>query len=449
MQKKFIYILLLVMLVGHSCQKSLDQQAQAGLDGKTAYTTKAGIEAGLLGVYDGLQQNGYFSLNYLLFPELYADNLVWTGTFPTWAQVYNKTILPDNTDIALIWNAIYSTINRANNVIDAAPRIDDASFQKERTIAECKVIRAMCYFDLIRMFGGSPEGYNKQGGLGVPLRLAATQTPADAKAIARATEAEVYTQILKDLDEAIAGLPDRISVGRVNKYVAIALKSRLQLYRGQWADAELLATAVITSPNNYSLVSGALYGSIYTEKNNSGESLWELQYIATDANTLAFYYYPSPSGRNEVSSSLSLRDAFEDGDWRKNVNFSSSPADKQLKYSKVNPGTDNVMIFRLAELYLTRAEARAMQNNLDAAREDLNVIRVRAGLQVSKVSDQSALLSAIKKERRLELAHEGQRFFDLRRYNETGITQTFRNLFPLPQSEITNSGNLVIQNPQY
>lgn len=436
------------LLLSTSCKKTLDQQPQSSLDATTAYTTKKGIEAGLIGVYDGMQQTGYMTLNYLIFADLYADNLTWTGTFTTWSQVYNKTILADNGDIATIWNAIYSTINRANGIIAAAPAITDASFLKDRTIGECEMIRATAYFDLIRMYGGSPTGYNQTGGLGVPLRLTPSLTPAQASAVARSSEADVYTQILKDLDDAIAKLPTVVATGRVNKYVATAMEARVQLYRQQWAEAEALATTIISS-NAYTLIPGASYGTIYTGKNTS-ESLWELQYNATDANNLAFYYYPTTlGGRNEVSSSTNLRDAFETGDLRKNVNYSTTPAAKQLKYSQVNPGVDNVMMMRLAEVYLTRAESRAMQNNFVGALTDLNVIRVRAGLTASVAATQADLLTAIRKERRLELAHEGNRFFDLRRYNTTGFTQTFRNLFPIPQAEIINSSGLVTQNPGY
>jgi hypothetical protein len=452
MKKKLLYIILPAMLSVTACKKTLDQEPQFALDASTGYTTKQGIQAGLLGVYDGFQQTGYMTLNYLIFPDLYADNLTWTGTFTTWSQVANKTILPDNTDINTIWNALNSTVNRANAIIQAAPAITDASFLKDQTIAECETLRAVALFDLIRMFGGSPTGYNKTGGLGVPMRLTPTLTPADASGLARSSEADVYTQILKDLDDAIAKLPAKVTTadkGRVNKYVATAMKARVQLYREAWTDAEALATAVITSPNNYTLIAGASYGTIYTGK-NSEESLWELQYNATDANNISFYYYPSTlGGRNEVSSSIALRDAFETGDLRKTVNFSTSPASKQLKYTQVNPGVDNVMMMRLAEVYLTRAEARAVQSNFTGALADLNVIRLRAGLAASVAATQADLLTAIRKERRLELAHEGQRFFDLRRYDQTGITQTFRNLFPLPQTEITNSAGLVTQNPGY
>lgn len=449
--KKLLYIILPAVLIGTSCKKTLDQQPQASLDATTAYTTRQGVEAGLSGAYDGLQQTGYMTLNYLVFPELYADNLTWTGTFPTWSQVFNKTILPDNTDITSIWNHINGTINRANNIIAAAPAITDPAFLKDRAIGECLTLRALGYFDLIRMYGGSPTGYNQAGGLGVPLRLEPTITTAQANArVARSSEAEVYTQILKDLDEAIAKLPTTNGVGRINRNVAIALKSRVQLYRQQWAEAESLATSIITSTApTYSLVAGASYGTIYTAKNSS-ESIWELQYVETDPNNLAFYYYPTTSGgRNEISSSTNLRDAYTAGDLRRNVNYSTAPAAKQLKYSRVNPGVDNVPMIRLAEMYLTRAESRAMLNNLPGALADLNVIRLRAGLTASVAATQDALLTAIRLERRLELAHEGHRFFDLRRYNQTGNTQTFRNLFPIPQSEILNSAGTVTQNPGY
>lgn len=450
MKKKFIYTsFLLALLLVSACKKTLDQQPQTSLDATTGYTTRQGVEAGIIGTYDGLQQTGYMSLNFLIFPDMYADNVQWTGTFPTWSQVFNKTILPDNVDIATIWNAIYNTVNRANNIIAAAPNITDPAFSKDRAIGECETIRALAYFDLIRMFGGSPTGYNQSGGLGVPLRLSPTLTPADATPQARATEADVYTQILKDLDDAIAKLPNLVGTGRVNKYVATAIKARVQLYRQQWADAEALSTTVINSPNGYTLVAGSSYGNIYTLKNSS-EALWELQYIATDANNIAFYYYPSTlGGRNEVSSTTSLRDAFEANDVRKPINYTISPAAKELKYSQVNPGIDDVMMFRLAEAYLIRAEARAQQGNLVNALSDLNVIRVRAGLTSSTAATQSDILTAIYKERRLELAHEGQRFFDLRRYNQTGIAQTFRNLFPIPQAEVLNSNGVVTQNPGY
>ncbi|MDB5139346.1 MAG: SusD family protein [Mucilaginibacter sp.] len=451
MKKIFIYILLLAVTSISACKKALDQQPQASLDATTAYTTKQGVEAGIVGAYDGLQGTGYYSLNFLLFSEMYADNIQEVGTFPTFAQVFNKTISADNVDIATMWNAIYVVINRANNILASAPSIADPSFAKDRAIGECETLRAMAYFDLLRMFGGGPNGFNQSGGLGVPLRIKPTLVAADAYNVPRATEAAVFTQILADLTDAIAKLPTTsVSGGRVNKYVATALLARVQLYRAQYTDAEAQASAVINS-GAYALVPGASYGSNFSPTSSSSEIIWQIPYSSTDANNIAFYYFPTTKGgRNEVSSTASLLAAIEPGDIRQPFDYSTNPNAKQGKYVNVSPGIDPVNLFRLAEMYLIRAEARAMENtpaSLIGALADLNVIRTRAGLLPSAAATQADLMTAIIKEDRIEFAHEAHRFFDLRRVNQTGIAQSARNLFPIPQSEILNSGGVVTQNP--
>jgi len=450
MKKKFLYIILPAVLSFTACDKALQQSPQASLDATTAFTTKQGVEAGTVGAYDALQGTGYYSLNFLLFSEMYADNIQEVGTFPTFAEVYNKTISADNVDIATMWNAIYVAINRANNVIASVPNVTDPSVAKDRITGECETIRALAYFDLLRMWGGNPNGYNLPGGVGVPLRINPTLTVAQGYNVPRATEAAVWAQIVADLNDAIIKLPTTaVSVGRVNKYVATALLARAKLYMGLYAEAEALATTVITT-GPYTLVSGANYGTQYTAKNSS-ESIWEIQYNSTDVNNIGFYYYPvANGGRNEVSATSSLRDAHEVGDVRKNINYSVTPAAKTLKYVTTTVGTDNVIIIRLAEMYLIRAEARAQQNtptSLVGALSDLNVIRARAGITPSTAVIQSDLMTAILKEDRLEFAHEAHRFFDLRRVNQTGLVQTARNFFPIPRSEILNSQGVVVQQP--
>ncbi|MDB5010546.1 MAG: SusD family protein [Mucilaginibacter sp.] len=451
MKKKFIYILLPAVISFAACKKPLDQQPQASLDATIAFTTKQGVEAGIIGAYDGFQGTGYYNLNFLLFSEMYADNIQEVGTFPSFAQVYNKSITADNTDIALMWNAMYVPINRANNILASAPAITDPSFAKDRAIGECETIRAMAYFDLLRTFGGGPTGFNQSGGLGVPLRVTPTLTASNGYNVPRATEAAVLTQILADLTDAIAKLPVKsVGPGRVNKYIATALLARVQLYRAQYTEAEAQATTVINS-GAYNLVSGANYGTNFSPNTVSSEIIWQIPYSASDANNIAFYYYPTSSGgRNEVSSTASLLAAIESGDVRKPFDYTTTPIGKQGKYVNVSPGIDPVNLFRLAEMYLIRAEARAMQNtptSLAGALADLNVIRTRAGLAPSTAITQAALMAAIIQEDRIEFAHEAHRFFDLRRVNQTGLTQTARNLFPIPQSEILNSGGVVTQNP--
>lgn len=462
--KKIIILFLLPVLLNTACTKILDQKPQTALDPSIAFSTKEGVQAGLVGIYDVLQSGSYYGLRYFAFADLYADNLSHTGTFPSFAQIANKQLLADNVEVSNMWNTIYDGINRANNVIFYANAITDASFNKNAAIAEARALRGIMYFDLIRYFGGSPTGYNKPGGLGVPLYLTPTLKPTDAEPKARATEAEVYTAILADLDFAIANIPVSNPNGRLNRNAVIAMKARLQLYREQWDDAETLATTVLSQfqalPNG-GLVAGVDYITLFTNKNVKPESVWELQFYTDDANSIAFFYYTGATGgRNEITTSSSLANAHEAGDLRKPINVSVAspgpppvPANKTRKYSRI-AGDDNVILIRLAELYLIRAEARARKAvpDLAGAQSDLNRIRNRAGLANTIAVTVQQLIDAIEQERRIELAHEGHRFFDLRRYNKlssAGITQTFRALWPIPQREVLTSNGIITQNPNY
>jgi hypothetical protein len=138
---------------------------------------------------------------------------------------------------------------------------------------------------------------------------------------------------------------------------------------------------------------------------------------------------------------------------RKAVNATTAnPTNKTLKYTRVN-GTDNVVIIRFSEMYLIRAEARAMQNKFADALTDLNVIRTRAGLPASTANTQAALVDAVLKERRFEFAHEGHRWGDLRRTDKwnslSGLTEPNRARWPIPQREVQTAGTVIAQNPGY
>ena len=231
---------------------------------------------------------------------------------------------------------------------------------------------------------------------------------------------------------------------------------------GDYTTAESLATDIIGS-GTYTITPGATLVNIWANKNTK-ESLWEIQFEPTNSNSIAFFYYTTGNGgRNEIAASSSLNTAHDAGDLRKPINATTQGGTssnlKTLKYTRVSTGDDNVVLFRLAELYLIRAEARAMKTNPDLAGSlsDLNVIRVRAGLAASAAATQADLLTAIVKERRVEFAHEGHRFFDLKRLNLLGTTlgatfsgnNVYRALWPIPQRETLNSGGIITQNTGY
>jgi len=471
MKLNYKLVLTLVSLsavLGTSCQKeTLDQKPQASLDATTAIKDAASLTAATLGIYSGFQSGSYHGLRYFAFADLYADNMSHTGTFPSFATIANKQILPDNTEVGSMWNSMYSTINRANTVIAAIPSIADQSVVKDNVLAEARILRANVYFDLIRYWGGSKTGFNQAGGVGVPLVLTPTLVEADAAPRVRATEATVLGQVITDLDFAIgiSTFANKNVTGRVGKDYAKALRARVALYMGDYATAQTYATELITS-TRYALTAGADYKNIWALKNTS-ESLWEIQYEPTNANSIAFFYYTTATGgRNEIATATGLNTAHEAGDLRQSVNATATGGTasnlKTLKFTRVATGDDNVVMFRLSELYLIRAEARAqIGTDLVGALSDVNVVRTRAGLAVSAAATTADLMTAILKERRVEFAHEGHRFFDLKRTNSlattlgaaafgvTTIDNTFRALWPIPQREVLTSGGITAQNTGY
>jgi hypothetical protein len=468
--KLVLTLISLSALLGTSCEKeTLDQKPQASLDASTAIKDASSVTAATLGIYSGFQSGNYWGLRYFAFSDMYADNINHVGTFPSFSAIWNVAILPDNTEVNSMWNSMYSTINRANTVIAAVPGIADQSVVKDNVLAEARILRANVYFDLIRYWGGSKTGFNQAGGVGVPLVLTPTLVEADAKPKARATEAAVMGQVITDLDFAIgvSTFGNTNVAGRVGKDYAKALRARVALYMGDYATAQNYATELIGS-SRYTLTAGADYKNIWALKNTK-ESLWEIQYEPTNSNSIAFFYYTTATGgRNEIATSSGLNTAHEAGDLRQAINATATGGAatnlKTLKFTRVATGDDNVVMFRLSELYLIRAEARAqLGTDLVGALADLNVVRTRAGLAANTTATTTAtLMTAILKERRIEFAHEGHRFFDLKRTNLLATTigatyfgisgtidNTFRALWPIPQRETLTSGGIIAQNTGY
>jgi starch-binding outer membrane protein, SusD/RagB family len=437
--------------LGLGCNKILTQKPQASLDVNTAFSTRQAIASGVLGIYNTFQSAAYYGTDYTLFCDLEADNLDWTGSFPTYQEVANRTINPDNTNTTGIWNQIYVGVDRANAIIAASNALVDSEFDKAGTIAEAEALRAVFYFDLERDFGGTPAGYSDPGGLGIPIKLTSTVTAQDATPIARSSAGQVFAQILADLNSAIPNLPTLANQdeGRISQEAAVAFKARVFLYLQNYDSAAILSEQVISELGGGGLTNN--YADIFNKKNQQPESIWELQYSATDVNGLFFYYF----GRDEVASSQSLSDAHESGDARLPVNV--FPFDGTVGTQKYDlaDGTNNFMLIRLSEMYLTHAESviRGSAPDIATAQSDLNVVRNRAGLANTTAATVSDLEDAILQENRVEFAHECHRWFDLRRLglvvSTFGLTDPTKVLWPIPQNEVLTSGNVIAQNPGY
>jgi len=416
-----------------ACDSPLDTDPTASIDAGTALGNKRGIQLGLNGAYRSLQSGNLYGNVEMVYADLYADNLEFTGTFQTDREVSLRNITVDNGQILATWGSAYNGINRANNLLDAIPEVSDMS-DAEKAVAtgEALFIRALLYSNLVREFGD------------VPLVLEPSRGVSEASNVSRTPVEEVYTQITNDLEDAADLLPPDHIDGKATKQVANALLARIYLDWGKYTQARDKATDVINS-GNYSLP--ADFRSNWTTKNNS-EAIFELQFSVNNTNSLAFWYFPAAlGGRLGFAPSEEYRNSFEAGDKRRAASMDSVVASNGAvtyyakKYHRVVSEDDNVIVLRLAEMYLIRAEANARLNaDAGIVRADLNVLRNRAGLGdlPDTVTGQAALFTAILQERRAELAFEGHRFFDLRRLGRAEAVLQIpptRLLWPIPQGE--------------
>lgn len=454
MKKMLHKILLLTTIVVFltACEKVVEQKPETSLDATTAYTNRQGVEAGLLGCYNSLQSTSYYGLEYWALTDMYAGVISHTGTFPTYAQFANTAVLPDNTNLTNTWNQIYNGINRVNTILVSAEAITDPAFAKTQALGEAKFLRALMYFDLLRVFGGSDQGFTKSG-RGLPIRTLPTLSPTDADPVSLSAESDVWKLINDDLDFAIANLKANVN-GRATANAAKALKARAALYTKDYTTAESLSTEVIDALKGTGTGLASDYSSLFLSQNTKPESIFELSFDINNTNSIAFYYFPTAfGGRNEIGSSSTLLTE-PAADLRKATNIRlMGTTNKTYKYSRIN-GTDNVIIIRLAELYLIRAEARAAKTspNLTGALSDLNIIRARAGLPASSTSTVSGLLTEIYSENYWEFAHEGHAFFDYKRTARlstvlTGFagSNSYKAVLPTPQREIINSAGKITQ----
>jgi hypothetical protein len=308
---------------------------------------------------------------------------------------------------------------------------------------EAFFLRALSYFDLVRLWGN------------VPLVSKATQTPEDAKGIKNSSQEQVYEFIARDLDSAESLLPAVVNRNRANQYSVKALKARLYLYQKNWIKAEEYATQIINDVTDFKLVKP--YSQFYTVK-NSTESIFEVDYTINNKNSYAANWFQNPTtgGKKEFLPTDEFVALLKDpnvGGARSSLIFTVNEITYGNMNFKIATGEDQSYVLRLAELYLIRAEARAEQNNLEGGLQDLNIIRDRSNVAaIVSISNKEELIDKILLERRVELAYESHRWFDLIRRGKAqqvlGISDANKLLFPIPRQEVLINSDLT-QNPGY
>lgn len=441
----------------------LDLKPQAALPADQAYTTRSGIRGGITGAYNSLQSANYYGLRHFILSDMAADNLNHTGTFPSFLQIKQRAILPNNAEITNYWNTVYNAINRVNTLIAAIPEVvDDAYTTADRNsdLGEVRFLRGFHYFNLMLWYGGSPDGFGFPGGEGLPLISTPTRVPEDASPVAKSPESDIWNFIKADFQFAAANINN---TGKIPAFAstlaARSMLAKVHLYLREYQEAidVITATPSLITETGSDLVPN--FKDIWEVK-NTAESIFELQFDPVNSNSIAFFYFPtSAGGRNEVSPVSRTVMGFSVDDQRGPVTVATSPSGTTRKAFRIATGDDHVVIIRKGELYLTLAECLARRNDpgdLTRAYNLANRIRARAGLPALDPlleTDQVGLIDAILIERRKELALEGDRWFDLRRRGLVDdlffSAEPFRALWPIPEREINAHEGILQQNPGY
>jgi hypothetical protein len=457
MKRLYIIVSAILLLTVASCDEFVELDTpKTQIVSTKVFSNDAGARASSLGVLSQMINGVPFSGNNFgvtVAAGLSADELNNHSSSSQQISVFNNSLSASNNSVVSgNWSDMYLYIYESNAIIEGAGASSGLSKSvKDQVIGEARFIRAFCYFYLINLYGD------------VPL---VTSTDYRVNRLASRTPmADVYHQIEADLTEAQKLLLEDYSFSNdekvePNKWAATALLARTYLYQKKWAEAEAQSNAVISS-QQFSLVPDL--NSVFLK--NSDEAIWQLRPVLPGYNTNEGIYMIISGTPSRVSVTTSVTSVFEAGDnratsWLGTITAGGKTYRYAYKY-KVRvtgqPLTEYYMVLRLAEQYLIRAEARAMQNNFTGAMDDVNAIRARAGLASISATGltQQQVLDAIDHERRAELFVEwGHRWFDLKRSGKIDAVlgpvkpdwQPTDVLFPIPQTEINADPNLV-QNP--
>jgi len=481
----------MAILLG-SCKKTLDTESKNSLDLTFALSTREGLQATLVSIYNALQGSTYYGRDFIVIPEVLSDNCEITSNNS------NRFVTQGNNTPGShinIWANAYRNINRANLIIANIDNSEATAAEKVQWKGEAYFLRALLYSDLIRVYARAPLFTNvaPPGNFdaGIPIIKDPVLDATSVTFPARSTVNEVYEFIIQDLMTANSMLTNAGQPYRPRKVAAQALVSRMELYRGHWTDSERWADSVLTqgaatlapASNYFNLTATPpSWGNLHTE------TIFGLTYISGEGtpgtDALQYIYYrnlPSIQGYADITTQASLRTDLgiagnppvsTDQRFTKLISVQVKSSQQVfytmkwpgLKSSTVS-GQDDIMILRTSEVLLNRAEARAMQGGSKEALAiaDINQTRTRAGLAAFPTSGVgaptgAALIAEVLKERRIELAYEGHRLFDLLRTgrdviksptNITVGTNSYNFLIaPILQADIDVNPNLV-KNPGY
>jgi len=443
-QPLFLLLLLITVTLG-SCEKFLDDKPVTELTTGNSYNTASDMENVLAGCYNIFYGSDYYQWEYVMLSDVRSDNAYPGGGNEETFYDYDRFILPpSNTHNNTNWGALYRGIARCNILLDKIGAVTDPALTTERRnqiIGEASFLRANHYFHLVKLYGG------------VPIELASNTADPTITRKARATEKEVYDQIVKDLEVALSNLPDTygndpsVNKVRATKGATNALLAKVWAQRSDRDYSKVISycDAVINSPAGYQLMGN--YADLFDgnhylnqesileipfEEGNWSASSWGIElylapedgwqkYCVPSKDLVAAYDAAGDAIRKDANILFMTHDingdqiSWADENWNPCQDATvGTPFNNKQKHPAGWASGDDYYLLRLADILLLKAEAQNETGNTGGAAETMNIVRQRVQLDpISAGLSQEEMKMAILNERRLELAFEAHRWDDL------------------------------------
>jgi starch-binding outer membrane protein, SusD/RagB family len=481
-QYKSITFLLFILVVASglvSCNKDkLSPILQTALTDATAFSTTERISQQVTGVYAAIKSGQFLGGRALIYQDVRGEEWVnFTNNGVTAVGVWNFSILSNDNQVENMWSVGYGAINRANVVIEGInANAAIAGARSTRWIAEARFCRALAHFYLQSLYARRPFNTDAGASLGIPLRLTANRSPEGAS-IARSTQAQVFAQILDDLNFAEANLPatyaspvNDSNVVRAHKNAAIAMKMRVYMHMNRWADVItegnklVTASAPFQSPSNITHRLAPNVLSAFRSPYTNAENIFSLPMSNTNSpggqNGLG-QYWTTEFGLNGTGTSILTDPNWKATDTRKTNFLTPAAGSTPARWTKFNDDLNNyVPILRYAEVMLNLAEALARQasgTTVDPRALDLlNAVRQRSDATTTFApATKQELIDLILNERRIELLGEGFRSLDIMRLGiafpaKSSVSSvpptSVSYVWPIPASELQLNTLMVANN---
>lgn len=459
---KIFSVFLVVICIVTSCKKFVQVDfPKSQLVRSAVFNDLTTANSAMIQIYVGLRErivnsnSGIADLTRLV--GFYGDELHYWGSMGSninLDMIAANNLVASNQHIGAIWDNSYFLIYSANSIIEGLESSNSQNISetdRNRLTGEALFLRSFVHFYLTNLFGSIP--------------YVETTDYLKNNQLHRTPTAELYEQLVLDLKKAILLLPEAYSSSdrvRPNASVARAMLARVYLYQENWKDALEMANMIISDPQFHLLTD---LDQIFIK--DSKETLWQLSPSTSTGITPEAQYYLMVSAPPPLAS---LSEAFVSayspidqrllkwiGEIQDSQNRTYYYANKYKRRVATTPQNEFSIQFRLAELYLIRAEAKAQLLDFDGAIGDVQQIRSRAGLPMLNKTDKESLLKAILEERNRELFLEyPHRFFDLKRTGNSTILEQNKagwnesdKLWPIPEAELLINPNLLPQNPKY